>query len=149
MAAAGLTSRFFFSAYEGPLPDFSLPDLNVEITPGLALGSAKFDWNLVVISQPARPGHEDQVTVLWEYATDLFERRSVERARRQFEAAVAGLLRNLDGPLGTVSISDEEEVRFLMAAAEGSPAPYPHTATVPELFARQVAQRGACLRARR
>jgi len=88
-------ASIFFSSYEGPLPELSLPDLDIEMMPGLALGSAKFDWNLVVIAQPARPGHPEQVTVLWEYATDLFDRSSVERARRQLLAAAGDLVRDL------------------------------------------------------
>jgi amino acid adenylation domain-containing protein len=131
----------FFSSYEGPLPDRRLPDLTVDVLPGLALGSAKFDWNLVVIAQPAQDGQAERVTVLWEYATDLFDRATVERARSQFLTAARTLAGDLARPLAEVSIVDEAERRFLLGAAEGADPTYPRDARIDELFAARVAER--------
>ncbi len=134
--------RAFFSSYEGPLPDLRLPGLDVELEAGLPNGSAKFDWNVIVLSQPGRSGGEaERVTVLWEYATDLFEAATMERARRQFLEAIRSLLADFDRPLSEVAVSDEEERRFLIEAGEGARTPYPRDATIPELFARQAAAR--------
>ncbi len=136
-------AKIFFSSYEGPLPDLDLPELDVEFEAGLPNGSAKFDWNVIVFTRPGEgDGQRERVTVLWEYATDLFERKTIERARRQFLAAVDWLLENLDRPLADASISDAEERRFLLEAAEGARSPYPRDASIHELFARQVAARG-------
>lgn len=131
----------FFSSYEGPLPELSLPDLEVEFDAGLANGTAKFDWNVIVISRPGESSGQERVTVLWEYATDLFTRASLERARTQFVTAIGSLIEDFDRPLAEVSISGEEERRFLMEAAEGAHTDYPRSSTIPELFARQVAER--------
>lgn len=138
----------FFSSYEGPLPDLRLPDLDVELLPGLPNGSAKFDWNVIVFAQPGGPGRAETVTLLWEYATDLFESGSIERARRQFLVAIDGLLASLDRPLRDLSLSDADERHFLMEVAEGPALPYPRDATVPELFARQAAARGGAVAVR-
>jgi amino acid adenylation domain-containing protein len=135
--------RAFFSSYEGPLPDLRLPELDVELEAGLPNGSAKFDWNVIVLSQPGRSaGDAERVTVLWEYSTDAFDPATMERARRQFLAAIRSLIADFDRPLSEVAISDEEERRFLIEAGEGARTPYPRDATIPDLFARQVAARG-------
>jgi aspartate racemase len=131
----------FFSSYEGTLPDCRLPNLTVDVKPGLATRSAKFDWNVVVIAQPLRDGHDERITVLWEFATDLFDRESVERAQAQYLVAIRNLLDNFDRPLSAVSIIDESERRYLRAAAEGPATPYPRNANIAELLAAQAAQR--------
>jgi amino acid adenylation domain-containing protein len=133
----------FFSSYEGPLPNLDLPELRVDLEAGLPNGSAKFDWNVIVLSRPGGvSGEPERVTVIWEYATDLFDRASMERTRRQFLAAIGSLVADFDRPLSEVVVTDEEERRFLLEAAEGARTPYPRDATVPELFAHQVSLRG-------
>src|SRR5262249_40356479 len=134
-------SQAFFSSYEGPLPDLDLPGLEVSLEAGLPNGSAKFDWNVIVLSQPGRAGGSERVTILWEYATDLFERATMDRARGQFLAAIASLLEDFGRPLSEVTISDEAERNLLLGSAEGASTPYPRDASVPELFARQVSAR--------
>ena len=139
-------ARAFFSSYEGPLPCLRLPGLDVELEAGLPNGSAKFDWNVIVVSLPGRTaGGPQRVSVIWEYATDLFEPASMERARRQFLEAIRALVADLDRPLSEVGISDEEERRLLLQAAEGARTSYPRDAAIPELFARQAASRGSAV----
>jgi hypothetical protein len=72
---------------------------------GLPNSSAKFDWNVIVLSQPGRSGGSERITVSGVFATS--PKATMERAD-QFLAAIASLLEDFADSV-EVSISDEAE----------------------------------------
>jgi hypothetical protein len=81
-----------FSFHDSAVPDLAFDGLRGEVT-YLHNGSAKSEFNVVVIPRAeqrvgrADPGQDLSMKVIWEYATDLFDRATVE--------ALAGMYRQL------------------------------------------------------
>ncbi|OLR94122.1 non-ribosomal peptide synthetase [Actinokineospora bangkokensis] len=107
--------------------------------------SAKTDINVVVVPRAEQragrglDGAEGAITLIWEYATDLFDeatmREMVARYQVLLRAAIAAPA-TAASQLPLVPPADEQR---LIAAATGERAPFPADATVAQLFAEQVA----------
>lgn len=84
-----------FAFHDAPLRAVDLPGLKVEVTPGIANGSAKFDLNVIAIPRAeqaiGRPGREmpGAVEFIWEYDRDLFDATTVARAAGAYERLLA------------------------------------------------------------
>ncbi len=70
-----------FSFHDSPVPDFELPGLTAELFERHN-GSAKMDLNVVV--KPA-----GEMTMVWEFATDLFDRATIERMWGHYQVLLA------------------------------------------------------------
>ncbi|MBY6538124.1 amino acid adenylation domain-containing protein [Rhodococcus sp. BP-349] len=76
---------------------FDLDGVNVEVVePEIAV--AKFDLHLTVVEGPAGPEMQ------WEYATDLFDRDTVERIADDFESVLDAALRASTTPVGDLAV---------------------------------------------
>ena len=101
---------------------------------GLATGTAKMDLSLGVGVRP------DGLRVVFEYRTDAFDGPTVHRfagfMRRILEEAV----RDAGRPVSALRLlAPDERQRLLVDFNPHAAVPYPRDATVPELFAEQVA----------
>ncbi|HEX2077200.1 MAG TPA: amino acid adenylation domain-containing protein, partial [Longimicrobium sp.] len=82
-----------FSFHDAPYPPFSLPGARMEVTEALSNESAKFDLQVIVIPRGSQQaGADDQVTMIWEYATDLFERDTVVRMEEHWRSLLRAML---------------------------------------------------------
>ena len=127
-----------FNIHHAPYPELRLPDLALEVTEALGNHTAKFDLQVIVIpraQQNAAAG--DEVTMIWEYATDLFRRETVERMWRHYQALLASLLADPERPVAAARMLDEEERRRLVDGWNATRAEYPREATVHEVFGQQ------------
>jgi amino acid adenylation domain-containing protein/non-ribosomal peptide synthase protein (TIGR01720 family) len=101
--------------------------------------SAKPDLSLVLGEQGGADGSPGGISGVLEYATDLFDRASVEaiaaRLVRLLEAAVA----EPDRAIGSLDILSAEERHTIVLGWNDTVRPLP-PATLPELFAAQVAR---------
>ena len=117
---------------------FDLAGLSVSLEP-VAAGSAKFDLTLSLGEQRAADGAPAGIHGVLEYATDLFERGSVEalgaRLIRLLEAAVA----EPDRAIGRLDILGAAERDTVLRDWNDTARALPF-ATVPELFAAQAAR---------
>ena len=115
-----------------------LPGLTTAFEP-VASASAKFDLSVSLAEQRGANGAPAGIAGSLEYATDLFERASVEamaaRLIRLLEAAVA----DADQPIGTLDVLAPEERRTILRDWNDTARAVP-SATLPELFAAQVAK---------
>ena len=113
-----------------------LPGLRSAFEP-VASASAKFDLSVSLAEQRAADGTSAGIAGSVEYATDLFERASVEamaaRLIRLLEAAVA----DADRPIGSLDILSADERRTILCDWNATARAVP-SATLPELFAAQV-----------
>ena len=117
---------------------FALNGLSVAFEP-VATGSAKFDLSFSLSEHRATDGSPVGISGAIEYATDLFDRSSIEvlagRLVRLLEAAVAAPER----PIGSLDILSAAERETILRQWNDTAHPL-QQATLPELFAVQVAK---------
>ncbi|HEX6373014.1 MAG TPA: amino acid adenylation domain-containing protein [Longimicrobium sp.] len=130
-----------FNMHHAPYPELRLPGLELEVTEALGNQTAKFDLQVIVIpraQQNAAAG--DEVAMIWEYATDLFRRDTVERMWGHYQRLLASLLAAPDRPVSTASMMDEDERRRVVVEWNRTDVDFPRDATVPALFAAHAAR---------
>jgi amino acid adenylation domain-containing protein len=123
--------------------DFVFQDQNSDIEafkiPGLKVSSvraeqrtAKFDLELSL---------SDTGTELkggFEYATDLFERETIERLIGHFKTLAEAVVADPQRPIGDLPLMGEAERRRLLVEWNETAAPYPRDKTLHQLFEEQV-----------
>ncbi len=118
--------------------NIDLPGLSASAEP-VATASAKFDLSVSLGEQRAADGSPAGIGGVIEYATDLFDRQSVEalgaRLVRLLEAAVA----EPERAIGRLDILSPEERHTILRTWNDTAHPIAAT-TLPELFAAQVAK---------
>ncbi|HWM91854.1 MAG TPA: amino acid adenylation domain-containing protein [Thermoanaerobaculia bacterium] len=114
-----------FSFHDSPLDKLDFPGLEAELAEGLSNGSAKFDLNVICIprSEQRRRGGGG-ITLLWEYATALFDRSTMERMIGHFYRLLAGFAEHSDRRVFELPMLDWEEERQLDAWS-GKTVPFP------------------------
>jgi amino acid adenylation domain-containing protein/FkbM family methyltransferase len=110
-----------FSFHDSPMEELVFPGLEAELAEGLSNGSAKFDLNVICI--PRRGGG---ITLLWEYATALFDRGTMRTMigwfHRLLDAfAAPDTSRRVSG----LPMLAEDEERQLDAWSRGPESPVP------------------------
>ena len=109
-----------FSFHDSPLDALDFPGLEAELTEGLSNGSAKFDLNVICI-----PRSEQQkksgggITLLWEYATPLFDRSTIKRMIGCFYRLLAGFAAHPGRRVSELPMLSEEETAQLKAWSGG------------------------------
>ncbi|MFL6203049.1 MAG: amino acid adenylation domain-containing protein, partial [Thermoanaerobaculia bacterium] len=115
-----------FSFHDSPLEELRFPGLEVELAEGLSNGSAKFDLNVICIPR-TKHANTGGITLLWEYATALFERGTMLRMigwfHRMLDAfAAAGTQRRVSG-LPMLAPDEERQLDAWSHGPERSVAP--------------------------
>ncbi|MFN6487000.1 MULTISPECIES: amino acid adenylation domain-containing protein [unclassified Nostoc] len=111
-------------------PDLSLPGLDIEWLP-LTYPFAKFDLALLVIES------DNQLNLNWEYATDLFEKNTIQRMAEQFEVLLKGIVDCPQQPINTLPLMTAPELLQLQRWNQ-TQTDYPHDKTLVDLFEKQV-----------
>ncbi|QMS88309.1 amino acid adenylation domain-containing protein [Nostoc edaphicum CCNP1411] len=111
-------------------PDLSLPGIEIEWLP-LTYPFAKFDLVLLVIES------DDQLNLIWEYATDLFDKSTIQRMAEQFEVLLQGIIDNSQQPINTLPLMTAPEILKLQCWNQ-TKTDYPHDKTIVDLFEQQV-----------
>jgi amino acid adenylation domain-containing protein len=111
-------------------PDLSLPGLEIEWLP-LTYPFAKFDLALMVIES------DNQLNLTWEYATDLFEKSTIQRMAKQFEVLLKGIVDHPQQPLNILPLMTAPELLQLQRWNQ-TQTDYPHDKTLVDLFEQQV-----------
>jgi amino acid adenylation domain-containing protein len=122
-----------------PLPGFTLPGkaagAGLTLTPGeIHPGTAKFRLALAVTETPGG------LTAAWDYRADLFDAPTIARLARAWEVLLAGLAAEPERPWSQVPLLAEGERHQVAREWNDTASPYPRDATLPEIFARQVAR---------
>jgi amino acid adenylation domain-containing protein len=114
-----------FNFHDSAYPELRLPGVEVELTEALSNGSAKFDLQVICMPRaemiPGAP--DDRVECVWEYATDLFDRSTVERMAGHFHALLAGLLAAPGRAPSAVALLSEDEARRVVIDWNRTDAP--------------------------
>ncbi|HEV8155001.1 MAG TPA: condensation domain-containing protein, partial [Gaiellales bacterium] len=101
--------------------------------------SAKFDLSLDLAEQRGPDGTPQGIAGILEYATDLFDRASVEALADRLLRLLAAAAADSDRAIGRLDILDADERHTILRTWNDTTRPIP-CATVPELFAAQVAR---------
>ncbi|HET9225475.1 MAG TPA: condensation domain-containing protein, partial [Thermoanaerobaculia bacterium] len=103
-----------FSFHDSPLDALDLPGLEAELAEGLSNGSAKFDLNVICIPRSEqRRKSGGGITLLWEYATALFDRSTMQRMIGCFYRLLDGFAAHPDRRVSELPmLSDEEAARL-------------------------------------
>ncbi|MEV5974551.1 condensation domain-containing protein, partial [Streptomyces sp. NPDC051921] len=120
-------------------PALQLPGLTSTATEVVELDVAKFDLT-VELAETFGPGGEPAgISVLLKYATDLFDRPTVERLMERLTRVLTQALAAPDLPVGSWDVLSAEERTTLLAQWAGGEARFPAESCVHEVFARQAA----------
>jgi amino acid adenylation domain-containing protein len=99
-----------FSFHDAPYPPFDLPGARMSVTEALSNESAKFDLQVIAIPRGSQQaGADEEVTMIWEYATDLFEAATVARMETHYRTLLAEMLADPDRSVADLPMLDEAE----------------------------------------
>ena len=114
-----------------PATTLRLPGVTVALEEGID-EPAKFDLLLSL-----EEGEHDIKGVV-NYATDLFDRNTVERWLASFQMLLKAMTQDTQGRLDDLPILPEAERRQILESFNATDAPYPHEKLIHELFEEQV-----------
>ena len=124
-----------FSFQDVPYPSLELPDARMSVTEALSNESAKFDLQVIVLPRASqRMVEDDEVTMIWEYATDLFDDETVARMVEHYREILTGMLIRPDARVSELPLLSDEERRVLLKEWSGRDSAFPRT-TIDRLFA--------------
>jgi amino acid adenylation domain-containing protein len=113
-------------------PVLSLPGLVVRSQP-TGTGTAKFDLT-VDLTETA-----EGLSGIIEYATDLYDRASIETLAQRLKCVLAAMAMDPDQRIGTIELLEAEERQRILTQWNDTAHPVP-AATLPVLFEAQVAR---------
>ena len=122
-----------FSFHDTPFPEVEIDGLEVVARDGLSNGSAKADLNVMVINRRGRslssdlPGGEE-LSVVWEFATDVFGESTGERLLAIYGTLLVQLVTRPGRLLSELELTTPDE-RARLLAAGGTTSPYEREAT--------------------
>jgi amino acid adenylation domain-containing protein len=119
-----------FSFHDAPYPPFQLPGVRMGVTEALSNESAKFDLQVICIPRGSQQaGAEDELTMIWEYATDLFQADTVVRMEEHFRTVLRAMLARPTARVSQLPLLTEAEratvVEGWNATADDFPAGVP------------------------
>ncbi|MEU4298932.1 non-ribosomal peptide synthase/polyketide synthase [Kitasatospora aureofaciens] len=120
-----------------PMGRFSLPGLEVA-TYAVATGTAKFDLGLSLVEQFGPDGSPAGIVGAAEYATDLFDRSTVEAMVRRWTLLLEAVTADPEQPIGGIDLLDAEERHRLLEQGNAT-AREVGAVPVPQAFEGQVA----------
>ena len=118
---------------------FDVPGLATRFEP-VATATAKFDLAVSVSEERGADGTPAGISGVIEYATDLFHRDTVEAIAGRFVRLLEAMVAHPDRAIGSLDILSGEE-RATILRGWNDTAHALSAATLPELFAAQVARR--------
>ena len=137
--------QVMFGFHDSPAPALEFPGLTVELLEGLSNNSSKFDMSIIAIPRSEqrvtlkRGGGDDEITMLWEYSTDLFEEATVTRMRGHYERVLESVATDPGQRLSDITLLSEDERRLVLLDFNDTAADLPVTETVHQLFSERAA----------
>ena len=122
--------QVMFALENNESPDLSLPGLKI-LWLDLTCPFAKFDLALMVTES------DNQLNCSWEYATDLFEKSTIQRMAEQFEVLLNSIVNCPQQPINTLPLMTSAELLQLQLWNQ-TQTDYPHNKTLVNLFEAQV-----------
>jgi len=127
-----------FALQNNPLPEVDLPGLRIEFLPA-PTGTAKFDLFINLMDLPATSGRPQPLPGTIEYATDLFDRSTVQRFADYYLRVLRAITSDPNRRIDLIDILDTAECEQILAQSKADRTLVPKV-TVPQLFTAQVAR---------
>jgi len=108
-------------------------DLELDMIPA-QVTSTRVDLECQAVERP------DGLIVRFNYNVELFEKPLIERLLSHYERVLAAVVANPDVRVADIELLSEAERSEQLDVWAGSSSPYPRDATIPQLFAEQVAR---------
>jgi amino acid adenylation domain-containing protein len=126
-----------------PSVDLRLPDLTLDVERGDGSltegGTAKFDLSLALSERFAADGSADGLIGGFEFATDIYDRSTVERMAASFGRFLAAVVAAPDVSVGRLEVLSADERREVLVEWQGDRIEVDR-APLPALFEKQVAR---------
>ncbi|QUS58939.1 non-ribosomal peptide synthetase [Pseudovibrio brasiliensis] len=126
-----------FSYHNSKIPKLSRDDLSLSLYEAYSNNSAKFDIEVVILPRSSTEKDTPALTLLWNYATDLFQLETIERIQANFFALLENCLSEPECSVedfSSVCLSEREQL-----LAMGAPA-QPTSEIVPVLVPYRIEQ---------
>ena len=124
----------FFDSYDQSFAEYRNERLRVRTIDGISNGTSKFDLTALVIPGDGAP------TLLWEYATDLFEHATAERMMRHYLALVTASVADPEQPVSRLPLLPTAERDHILESGRGPETSLPGD-RIERVFAEHVARR--------
>ncbi|OKK08052.1 non-ribosomal peptide synthetase [Streptomyces sp. CB03234] len=138
--------QVMFSFHDSQIPDLDFMGIRGSVRE-LHNDSAKTDINVVVLPRAEQhAGHgvgddDSAITLIWEYATDLFDAETMRRMVQHYTTLLEEALRAPGLPFDRLPLLAADELADVLGGSRGAATAFPYDRTVPELFAEQAAAR--------
>ena len=126
-SAATPLFQVLFLLQNVPVPKMDLLGLEIEGSVGFG-GSAKFDLFLSLDEANGDLGGT------WEFATEVFERHTIEQLARRFNRLLAAVVTNPELPIADISLLEPDEYRAVVHECNAQVIRNSPAGTIPERF---------------
>ncbi|MBE9224383.1 amino acid adenylation domain-containing protein [Phormidium sp. LEGE 05292] len=127
--------QVMFALENNESPDLDFSGLEIELL-GVKSAIAKFDLTLLVME------YDNQLNCSWEYATDLFEKDTIQRMAEHFEVLLKGIVDRPHQSINTLPLMTATELLQLQRWNQ-TQTDYPLNQTFVNLFEQQVTKNPA------
>lgn len=137
--------QVMFSFHDSPIPDLSLPGLEISLHEPISNFSSKFDLDFLVIprfEQRVQNGSKTGakgITLILEYNSDLFDAATIQRMLEQYQKLLYKIVANPEQHLGELSLLTDAEQKLLVEWNQTN-REYTEKDCIHLLFAAQVEQ---------
>ncbi|MDF5726912.1 MAG: amino acid adenylation domain-containing protein, partial [Rhizonema sp. PD38] len=135
--------QVMFSFHDSPMPDLSLPGLDISLHEPISNKSAKFDLDFLVIprlEQCVQNGSRTRakgITLVLEYNSDLFDAATIQQMLDQYQNLLYNIVANPEQNLGELPLLTQEQQQSLVTW-NSNHIEYPERECIHKLFAAQV-----------
>ncbi|MEH2114172.1 amino acid adenylation domain-containing protein [Nostoc sp.] len=135
--------QVMFSFHDSPMPDLSLPGLDISLYEPISNKSAKFDLDLLVIprsEQRVQNGSKigaKGITLVLEYNSDLFDAATIQRILEQYQTLLASNVDNPEQRISELPLLTQTQQQLLMEWNQ-THREYLNKECIHKLFAAQV-----------
>ncbi|MHC0062936.1 amino acid adenylation domain-containing protein [Nostoc sp. UIC 10890] len=135
--------QVMFSFHDSPMPDLSLPGLDISLHEPISNKSAKFDLDFLVIprsEQRVQNGSKTGakgITLILEYNSDLFDAATIQRMLEQYQNLLEGIVVNPEQRVSELPLLTQTQQQLLVEWNQ-TQKEYSFNQGIHELFAVQV-----------
>jgi non-ribosomal peptide synthetase component F/acyl carrier protein len=98
-------AQVMFSSQDAVRPKLDIPGLRLHTHDVLSNGTAKFDLNIIVLPWGETHEEADEVTMIWEYNSDLFEESTIQEMLRDYRDLLQSAIANPARRIGDLPIT--------------------------------------------
>jgi amino acid adenylation domain-containing protein len=125
-------AQVMLTMHKESMAALALPGIEVTPWDRLRFRKAKLDLTLLIAEA------DDGLELTFEYNSDLFDRRTVERMSAHYQNLLRDVVRDRDLRIGELSLLDDHERRQILVEWNRTEAPFSSEACIHELFEAQV-----------